>query len=123
MWERLTEASLVLVVGMGGVLGSLVFFYLVISFMNKIELYIVNRQKRTAEAELIKQKAKKASESTALQDDDELTAVITAAVVASIRKEIIVKKIQFLRQSNSNSWSTIGRMNLIGSHDVHKVGQ
>lgn len=121
--DNVSEALLVLVVGMGGVFGSLIFFYLVISLLNKIDSYFVKKEERIRAGGLQESKKIEAElEQTQDEaDDDELMAVITAAAFAATDKQIIVKKIQFLNQPTSNAWAQAGRLGIMASHNVQKT--
>lgn len=123
MWERLSEGFLVLVVGMGGVMISLLFFYFVIAFINKADAWFVNYQKEKAEKERLRNlppQTQIANAESEMEDDEELLAVITAAAESMLSGRVLVKSLRFLRSSSSTTWATIGRMNLISSHDVQK---
>ncbi len=119
MWERLGESFVVLVVGMGGVIGCLLFFYLVIGLINKVDAWAVERQKERAER-LRNMAASSRANKAAPDGDEELLAVITAAAESMLSKQIVVKNLRFLSDSNPTSWATIGRMNLISSHNIQK---
>ncbi len=122
MMDRLSEALLILVVGMGGVLGSLLFFYFVITLINKLEEKFLRWQKAKS-LKPVKIRPTELKESALEEveiDDDELTAILTAAAFASTHADILVTRIRFLKQPTVTSWSTIGKMNLIGSHIIQK---
>lgn len=50
--------------------------------------------------------------------DPETVAVISAAINKVLDKPYRIKKIQFTNQSEDTSWSRIGRLGVIGSHDI-----
>jgi len=114
-WERILEGFLVLIVGMGGVLLTLFIFYLIMEAINKGETYLLDYQKQKAE------RAKLAAlQNKSLEEEDELIAVITAAISAAITSKVVVKKIRFIRSQPVSPWAAIGRMNLISSHNIQK---
>ncbi len=119
MSENINEAILVLIVGMGGVFLALIFFYLVITLLNRTERYFVEaKNKKEAKLALQKQQEMELAAKDEI-DEDELIAVITAAAYYTIQQNLVVKNIKFIRNTGPSSWAAIGRLNLIGSHNIH----
>lgn len=114
-WERILEGFLVLIVGMGGVMITLFFFYLIMEGINKGEKLYLEYQHKKAEKERLLRMAN--IEQT---DDDELIAVITAAISVALSSKVKVKQIRFIRSQPVSPWATIGRMHLISSHNIQK---
>ena len=52
--------------------------------------------------------------------NDEIVAVITAAVTTSIRKPVVVRKIRFLESGAEPAWAVTGRLNIMASHAITK---
>lgn len=112
-WDTILEGFLVLFVGLGGVLLVLFIFYLIIEGVNKLESYLVERQKKNLE------KAKVAN--SKIQDEEEdLIAILTAAASVALSSRIIVKQIRFIKSQPVSPWATLGRINLISSHNIQK---
>ncbi len=112
--ENFFESLLLLVVGMSGVFASLVFL------AGMIWLF------RFADETLNRRRIKKYSQQVELHEvvdevNDELVAVITAAVSSTLRKPVIVRRVQFLNQKSSGgSWAVTGRVNIMASHAIAK---
>jgi sodium pump decarboxylase gamma subunit len=52
--------------------------------------------------------------------NDEIVAVITAAVAATLRKPVVVRKIRFLTTESEAAWAVTGRLNIMASHAIAK---
>jgi sodium pump decarboxylase gamma subunit len=52
--------------------------------------------------------------------NDEIVAVITAAVAATLKKPVVVRKIRFLSAESEPAWAVTGRLNIMASHAVAK---
>lgn len=114
MLENLLEALVILIVGIGGVFISLIFFYLLIFLLKTVDEKI-NK---------IRVSKKLGLKSTEKQEKDiltpELVAVISASAFIAIQKPIIVKRIHFLDDHGDTPWARIGRLNIIGSHNIRR---
>jgi len=116
MAEKLSEALIVMAVGMSGVFASLLFFYLLMVVLNyadsKINQYRVSKK--------LSPKANLDTNEPIVQITPELVAVISAAAYEVFKKPLVVKKIKYLNKT-ANSWSESGRMIVMGSHNINKV--
>ncbi len=110
-WDNIFEGLLVLTVGMTGVLSVLFLFYLIIEGVNKLEIFLVEKQKNKAE------RAKTIIES---ENEDDLVAILTAAASVTLSSKIRIKQIRFIKSQPVSPWATLGRMNLISSHNIQK---
>ncbi len=115
MLERLIEALEVLVIGMGVIFASLFFFYLLIVVLKMID------------DKLAKNAAKIIAKDTSINENEyideneitpELIAVLSAAAYSVVRKPIRIKTISFLGEPGDSNWSKIGKMDVIGSHNI-----
>lgn len=113
-WETILEGFLVLIVGLTGVLLVLFLFYLIIEGMNKLEVFLVEKQKKNAEM------AKAAKSISQAEDEDDLIAILTAAASVAFSSKIKVKQIRFIKSQPVSAWATLGRINLISSHNIQK---
>ena len=52
--------------------------------------------------------------------NDEIVAVITAAVAAMLKKPVVVRKIRFLSTESEPAWAVTGRLNIMASHAIAK---
>ncbi len=117
MWEKLIEALEVLVIGMGGVFTSLIFFYLLIVLLKKIDGMIQAKESKTLE--IATNQRKEAEDLSRINEiDNELIAVISAAAYSIVRKPVRVKTISFLGNKDDSTWSQIGKIDVISSHNV-----
>lgn len=63
--------------------------------------------------------AARANELSTLESSaEELVAVLTAATEAIICKQVVIRNIRFLRNSQDSAWSRIGRLDVMASHQV-----
>lgn len=111
MYEKLLETVLLLVVGMTGVMVSLVFLAGMIA-MFKIVDDRLNTWRIRRYAEKVAQK---------LPEDelsDELAAVIAAAVTTTLRKPVRVRRIRLFDAQASGAWTSTGRLNIMASHHI-----
>lgn len=113
-WETILEGFLVLIVGVTGVLSVLFIFYLIIEGVNKLELFLVEKQKKKVE------KAKAANSISQTEDEDDLIAILTAAATVAFSSKIKIKQIRFIKSQPVSAWATLGRINLISSHNIQK---
>ncbi len=114
MEENINEAIVVMIVGLGGVFTSLVFFYLLMLALNGIESRI---NKSRASRKLSPKPAANSEEQ--INISPEIVAVISAAAYETFRKPVVVKKVKYLKQTDSK-WSETGRMIVMGSHNINK---
>jgi sodium pump decarboxylase gamma subunit len=115
--DRILYALELTVVGMTSVFVVLIFFSLLIWFMkyvdakiteNKIKKSVVNDE--DLQTEIIED-----------NDNDELVAIITAAIQMSVSKKAKIKHIHFLgHQAHDGKWATAGRLNVMSSHNLNK---
>jgi sodium pump decarboxylase gamma subunit len=52
--------------------------------------------------------------------NDEVIAVITAAVAATLKKPVLVRTIRFLSTDSEPAWAVTGRLNIMASHAIAK---
>lgn len=114
MWERLTEALNITLVGMTGVFVVLSFFSFVIWALKKTDESLYQRKLKS-------QKKAVAKEKSTVVIDDELIAIISAAAIATLKKRVVVKKIFFLDSTHDeSSWTLSGRNTIMASHSITK---
>ncbi len=113
-WENILEVFLVLIVGLTGVLTVLFLFYLIIEGVNKLEYLLVENQKKKAE------RAKAANSIVSSENEEDLIAILTAAASVTLSGKIKIKQIRFIKSQPVSPWATLGRMNLISSHNIQK---
>lgn len=103
------------VVGMSSVFVVLIFFAGLIWFMKFIDAKVTeNKIKKTVP------KFKETTQSN-IDDENDLVAVITAAVYTAINKKAKVRHIQFLGHTNQDGkWANAGRLNVMSSHNLNK---
>ncbi len=105
------EALFILVFGISAVFVSIFFFYLIIFALKKVDEKINEiRVKRKLKSGEITENANVLT--------PELVAVISAAVFEVINKPIHIRKIKFLKDEKSGSWTALGRLNIMGSHAI-----
>lgn len=114
MENKLWEAIIVMIVGMGGVFASLVFFFLLMLVLNTLESKI---NKLRVSKKL--QPKPVTSNEEQISISPEIVAVISAAAYEVFRKPVIIKKVKYLKQTD-NKWSETGRMIVMGSHNFKK---
>jgi Na+-transporting methylmalonyl-CoA/oxaloacetate decarboxylase gamma subunit len=111
--NNLLEALLVMIIGLSGVFLSLLFFYIIIFFLQKsdekLNKYLVQKK---LEPNII--------DTNITQIKPEIVAAISAAVFETFHKKIVIKKIHFLDDDKSSQWATSGRINIMGSHNLKK---
>lgn len=113
MPEKLGESFLLLAVGMTGVFVSLLLLACMIWIFRVTDEWL-NRKRI--------QKYSEQLESQHVLDDinDELVAVLSAAASSVIKKAIKVRRIHFLGDTDSTSWASTGRLNIMASHLIPK---
>lgn len=116
MQEKLGEALIMMVVGLGAVFTVLSFFSLLIWLINKIE-------KKFSKVPVERPILKVQKEFFETKTESELVAVITAAAMQCFGSKIKVHKIHFLDDhSKQTGWANSGRINVMGSHSINKKG-
>lgn len=115
MSNVLAESLVILVVGMGGVFISLLLLAGMIKLFQTADEWLNRRRIREYSEKVETHKVDDAL-------NDEIVAVISAAVATTIKKRIVVRKIRFLDNRPSGAWATTGRLNIMGSHLVQKRG-
>lgn len=115
MFEKLIEALEVLVIGMGAIFASLFFFYLLILVLKKIDEKLA---KSDAQKDLAKENLNANTEQLEDEISPELIAVLSAAAYSVVRKPIRIKTISFLGGQDDSTWSKMGKMDVIGSHNI-----
>ena len=113
MLERLNEALLVMLIGMTSVILTLLLMALLIQAGKWLDEKINAVRIRRYSAKIEKQ-------TTGDELNDEIVAVITAAVITTYRKKIRVRKIRFLDHTTQPTWAITGRLNIMGSHLITK---
>ncbi|NLO19475.1 MAG: OadG family protein [Ignavibacteria bacterium] len=114
MFERIYEALMLLVAGLGVVFTSLLMFNLLISLMIIIDERI-NKARVSKKLSVKKEDAAPEEKIT-----PEIVAIITAAAVETFHKPIKIKKIHFLDRPHTTSWANTGRLNILGSHSLRR---
>ncbi len=113
MFDKIIESLLLLVVGMSSVIVVLLLFAFIIHagklIDEKINQIRISRYSRKID-----------SKPETEEINDELIAVITAAVMTTYRKNIRVKKIRFLDHTSQHTWAVTGRLNVMASHLITK---
>jgi sodium pump decarboxylase gamma subunit len=112
MVENLTQSILLLVVGMIVVFAALLLLAGMIRLMEWTD--------RTLNTKRIKKYSEKV-ETHKVDDElnDEIVAVISAAVAAMLRPPVRIRRIRFLTEGASDqSWAVTGRLNIMASHAI-----
>ena len=112
IWE---EALILMFIGMTGVFGVLTFFYLLIVVINQINAYI-NRSKASKKLNL---ESKTTPKPKSDDINPDIIAVISAAILITIKSKVEIKSIKFLKEPDDTSWARIGRLSLIESHNIN----
>jgi sodium pump decarboxylase gamma subunit len=113
MTDPIIEAVLLLVVGMSIVFSALVLLAGMIGFLEWADTRI-NSLKIRKYAERV--------EAHQVDDDvnDEVVAVITAAITTTLKQPVVVRKIRFLSSGSEPAWAVTGRLNIMASHAIAK---
>lgn len=114
--ENLSEALDLSIVGIVGVFLSLTLFSVIIWVIKKID-------ERSRTGFRIKPLIEDHSIKAGYVPDelnDELIAVITAAVNETFSKPVVVRKINFLQKYEQTTWTATGRLNVMASHNFSK---
>ena len=114
--EKLVEALIMMVVGMGAVFVVLSSFSLIIWLMKYLDSKFTKGPKALPILKVQKEFFETKTES-------ELVAVITAAAMQCFGSKIKVHKIHFLHdQTVHTGWANTGRVNVMASHSINKKG-
>jgi sodium pump decarboxylase gamma subunit len=113
MADKIIESLLLLVVGMSCVIIVLFFLSFIIytgkwidETINQLRIHIYS---------------KKIESGPAVDEiNDELIAVLTAAVMTTYRKNIRIRKVKFLDHTSQPTWAVTGRLNVMASHLITK---
>ena len=105
------EALFILGFGISAVFLSIFFFFLIIFTLKKFDEQIndIRVKRKLWSGDL--------TENTNVLTP-ELVAVISAAVFEVINKPVHIRKIKFLKDEKSGSWTAMGRLNIMGSHAI-----
>lgn len=111
MLENLLESLVLLFAGMTGVMLSLLFLAGMISAIKFLdERFNSWRIRRYSE-----------KVATALPEDelsDEIAAIITAAVAATLKKPVRIRRLRLFDADAGAAWSSMGRLNIMASHHI-----
>jgi len=111
MEQNIIEAVLVLVVGMAVVFLALILLAGMIRMLEWTDRRINSlRIKKYAE----KVETHKVDE----EINDEIVAVLSAAVATALRKPVRIRKIRFLSGGPAQAWAVTGRLNIMASHAI-----
>lgn len=113
MQSMILETLLLLVVGMGVVFAALFLLAGMIRAMEWTDRRINAFRIRTYAEKVETHKVDE-------EINDEVVAVIAAAVTAAIRKPVVVRRIRFLSDGPAPAWSVTGRLNIMASHAIAK---
>jgi sodium pump decarboxylase gamma subunit len=111
MTQNITEALLLLVVGLAVVFSAL----LLLAGM----IWVLEWADRTINSLRIRKYAKKVE--THKVDDalnDEIVAVIAAAVATTVGRAVKIRKVRFLSGTPAAAWAVTGRLNIMASHAI-----
>jgi Na+-transporting methylmalonyl-CoA/oxaloacetate decarboxylase gamma subunit len=111
--ERIIEGGLLLVVGMsvtmivlGGLAGLIWFLKAIDERVNthRIKSYADKVETRKIDAEV----------------NDEIVAVLAAAATVMLRRQILIRRIRFLKPDVEPAWAVTGRLNIMASHAISR---
>ncbi len=116
MEDKLGEALIMMVVGLGAVFTVLSSFSVIIWLMKYLDKKFTKVPKPLPILKVQKEFFETKTES-------ELVAVITAAAMQCFGSKIKVHKIHFLdNQAKQTGWANTGRVNVMASHSINKKG-
>ncbi len=109
--ETILQALFILIFGISAVFASISFFFLIIFVLKKIDEKINEfRVNKKLKSDSLTEKENVLT--------PELVAVISAAIFEVINKPVHIRKIKFLKDEKSGSWTALGRQNIMGSHAI-----
>lgn len=112
IWE---EALILMFIGMISVFVVLTFFYLLIVITNKTNA-LINKKKASRKLNV---DAKTPAVPKTDEINPEIIAVISAAILVTLKSKVKIKSIKFLKEPDDTSWARIGRLSLIESHHIN----
>jgi sodium pump decarboxylase gamma subunit len=113
MEAPLIQSVVLLFAGMGVVFTALLLLAMVIRMVEWADSRV--------NASRIKTYAKKVETHQVDEElNDEIVAVITAAVATTLKSPVIVRKIRFLSSGPEPAWAVTGRLNIMASHAIAK---
>jgi sodium pump decarboxylase gamma subunit len=114
MGQDIIESVLLLVVGMAAVFSALLLLAGMIRLLEWVDRCInTTRIRKYSE----KVEAHKVDD----EINDEIVAVISAAVAATLRPPVRIRKIRFLTGGPSDpAWAVTGRLNIMASHAISR---
>lgn len=111
MTEKITEALIVVVVGMGSVFSVLALLAGVLVVLSALGL------KRTSSTVAEDDESRNIIE----DEEGEIAAVISAALTAALGEMPVVKQVKLAdEQDERSNWAAAGRQMVLGSHNLHK---
>lgn len=118
--EVLSQGAMTAVVGLSTVFAVLIILMLVIMIMEKIFTGSESSEKQIPAAEAKQITAAKPAAESKTEDDEELIAVLTAAVAASLNTSVYNLRISSYRRTDSNftSWNKAGVREIINSREM-----
>jgi Na+-transporting methylmalonyl-CoA/oxaloacetate decarboxylase gamma subunit len=112
MDEKIMMALELIVIGMGGVFCSLFLFYILMVLLQRID--------KSLESRRLRRYAQKAHQSEESEISENIVAVITAAIMETIPKPLVVHKIHFADTQGDNPWTRTTKLFIHDSHNIHK---
>lgn len=118
--EVLSQGAMTAVVGLSTVFAVLIILMLVIMIMEKIFTGSKASEKQIPAAEAKQITAAKPAAAPKTEDDEELIAVLTAAVAASLNTSVYNLRISSYRRTDNNStaWNKAGVREIINSREL-----
>jgi sodium pump decarboxylase gamma subunit len=113
MSDQIVESVMLLVVGMSGVFVSL----LLLAGM----IWLFKFADERFNAWRIRTYARKVEANPDEEGiNDEVAAVIAAAVTAALKRPVVIRRMRFLGPVSDASWAVTGRLNIMASHLIPK---
>lgn len=118
--EVLSQGAMTAVVGLSTVFAVLIILMLVIMIMEKIFAKSESSEKQIPAVEAKQITAAKPAAAPKAEDDEELIAVLTAAVAASLNTSVYNLRISSYRRTDNNStaWNKAGVREIINSREM-----
>ena len=113
MTDPIVEALLLMVAGLSAVFSALLLLAGMIRLLEWADTRLNSLR--------IRKYAEKV-DSHQIEDDvnDEVVAVITAAIATTLKQPVVVRKIHFLSSGPGPAWAVTGRLNIMASHAIAK---